>query len=122
MSKTVYTFAVGAASVTFTRQAGGEFDAWFEEDTAHTESKILRGTSRRTVIDVGGTNYSPLGLRAEFASTAAAATLRGLRAQSGTLSNSRGETATAMLITAKRTEVGNTTYGLVLDLTFKRLS
>jgi hypothetical protein len=122
MNKTVYTFTVDGTAVTFTRLIGGEFDAWFEEDTAHTENKILRGSSRRTVIDVGGTSYSPLGLRAEFASTAAAAAMRGLRAQEGALSNSRGETATAMLITAKRTEADNTSYGRVLDLTFKRLS
>jgi hypothetical protein len=121
MSKTTYTYTVGGTTVTFTHQAGGEFERWFEEDTAHTESYILRGTSRRLVIDVGGVTYSPLRVRAEVASEATIATLRSLRAQQGTLSNSRGRSASAILLTIRESEPNNTSYGRIADLTFKRL-
>lgn len=122
MSTTVYTLVVGATTVTFTRQASGEFERWFEEDTAYSESYILRGTSRRVVIDVGGVTYSPLAIRAEVADAATIATLRSLRAQQGTLSNTRGRSAAAMLMAIRESEPSNTSYGRVVDLTFKRLN
>ena len=120
MSKTVYTLTVGATSVTFVRQVSGEFERFFSPQAAYATSKILRGTTRRTVIDVAGVDYPALTLRAEFTTAADAATCRDLTGQQGTLTNTRGQSATVLLAKAIRTETPS--YAYTLDLTFERLS
>lgn len=118
MSKTVYTFS----GVTFVRQAGGEFERWFADESSYSVNKILRGSSRRVVIDVAGASWPKLALRAQLATLADVATLRGLARQAGTLSSTRGRSARVFLAGVAEPEASNTSYGLTLDLTFERLS
>jgi hypothetical protein len=121
VTKTIYTLTVGAVSVAFTRQTDAGFERWFAEDGAYTANKILRGTSRRVVIDTAGAVWPKLTIRAEFATLAAVATCRTLARGRGTLSNTRGRGATIYLATIAEPE-SDSAYGLTLDLTFERLS
>lgn len=117
---TTYTLTVGSTALTFMRPEG-EFDRWFNQEPAYTKSKVLRGTSARTVIDVGADDWAALTIKAAFLSAANVTTARGFVGQAGTLANTRGFSAAVFVAKVGEAEE-SALYGLTLDLTFERLS
>lgn len=119
--KTVYTLTVAGVALTFTRPERDP-ERWFAEDSNYRANKILRGVDRRVVIDIGGANWPKLTIRAEFTTTANVATARTFARKTGTLSNTRGRSATVYLATIAEPEIDATAYGRILDLSFEKLS
>ena len=118
---TAYTLTIGSTALTLYRLVGDGFERWFDEDGDYTANKILRGSARQVVIDVAGASWPPLTLEVECANAAAVATLRGLARQSGTLSNTRGRSASVYLARVREPEREGL-YGVVAEITVERLS
>lgn len=116
MSKTTYTFR----SSTFTRILDSDtFEPWFNAEPTVTKDAVLGATSAsQSYIDIGATVIAPLHIRAEFASNAARNTfITNNLLQSGTLSNTRSRSATALLVRAVALDAFPLFYA---DLTFEQ--
>ncbi len=115
--KTVWTFR----STTFSRAiSSDEFDPWFEEDPQITKDTVLGATAAAdSYIDIGATAYGPLELRAAFSSSSTREMfITNNLLQSGTLSNTRSRSATALLIKARRIDAPPGYY--YADCTFEK--
>lgn len=105
--KTVWTFTVGGVDYTWYRAlSGAEFEPWFSAEGQYTVDVVLGSTlASDNYLDIGGVSVPPLTMRAVFASSSYRETLRSAcLLQSGTLSNTRGRSATATMVAAKRVD------------------
>jgi hypothetical protein len=103
-SQTTYTFTpTGGTAVTFNRRlAGDTFTPWFTLASSYVKDEALDGGVG--YLDVGAYRYPPLEILAHCASTSERATLKSQQRLRGTLSNSRGRSATVMLVSAEEVE------------------
>lgn len=113
--RTTYTFS----SITFTRQAGDEVVPWFYPDGAYTKDPVLYGT--KVYVDVGASTYPPMSFRATCASSADRSALIAALWTSGTLSNSRGHSGTALLVKAIPINTGIYAATWAVDVAFEYL-
>lgn len=105
--KTVWTFTVSGVDYTWYRAlSGSEFEPWFSAEGQYTVDGVLGAlVAADNYLDIGGVTVPPLSLRAAFASSSYRETLRSAcLLQTGTLSNTRGRSATATLLVAKRVD------------------
>lgn len=117
ITHTTWTFD----GLTFSREAAEGFVPWFVSRAEYTRDAVLSDTTARSYIDLGATVREPLEVRAVFASSAARETFIGKLRTSGTLSNTRSRSATAVLVKAARVDLGRA-YRWGLDLTFEYVS
>lgn len=112
---TVYTFA----SVSFIRVIEGEnIQPWFYAEGQFQKDVTLGGT--KVYLDVGATVYPQMVFRASCLSAADRLALTNALWSSGTLSNTRGHSATVVLVKAVPVNVGNYQSWLI-DLSFELL-
>lgn len=91
----IYTFA----AVTFIRRIDGDDLApWFNADSVFTKDPVLGGAV--AYIDIGADVYPPLTFRGACLTAADRVLLMAARNTTGTLSNTRGHSATATLLKA----------------------
>jgi hypothetical protein len=104
------------AGITFYRPLqSGEFAPWFFPETEYTADPVLGGT--QVYLDFGGDSVAPLAMRALAKSASDRQTLRLARRSTGTLTNSRGRTATASLVKASPVDSDDYRW-FYIDLTF----
>ena len=114
--KTVWTFI----GLTATRPVDSDtYEPWYEAKLNYTRDLVLGATTAAdSYLDVGAAEVPPLALRFEFASDSARQAFINLRGQTGTLSNTRGYSTTAMLVSTKRINTGMPSV-FWLDLLFE---
>ncbi len=110
---TTYTFA----GVTFARVVeSDEVVPWLYPQPQYTIDTVLGGA--RTYLDIGASVAPPLSFRASCLSAANRVTLIGAVGTSGTLTNTRGHTATVTLV--KAVPVNSAPYAQwLIDLIFE---
>jgi len=110
---TIYTFA----GVTFIRRIDGdEFPPWFNADPTYTKDAVLGGSL--AYLDQGGDVYPPLAFRASCLSAVNRAALVAAKKTTGTLSNTRSQSATATLVKAVPLDGGDYS-SFWIDLVFE---
>lgn len=106
---TEWQFAVaGVATAYFARQVGDEFQPRFDGKWQYTKDLVLGATtSAQSYTDLGTFEIAPLQMRIEFGSEAGRQTFQGLHGMVGTLSNTRGRSYTALLVSVTRIDTAN---------------
>lgn len=119
---TVYTFTANGTTVQFIRRRSGTIDGWFGVKPSYTKDSILPSgtTGGGVIIDFGAYDYKPLQITAELPSAVARATLKSLATYAGTLSNTKGRSASAVLTVADEPDEGDGTF--LLECTFEKFS
>jgi hypothetical protein len=98
----VYTYA----GVDFIRRIDGDdLVPWFYPDSTYTKDVVLGGA--QAYIDLGASIYPPLTFRGSCLSSANRATLIAALGTTGTLSNTRGHSATVTLLKATPVNSGD---------------
>jgi hypothetical protein len=101
MSKTVWTFSGSS----FYRIVSDEFAPRFDGKYQYTKDLVLGATSSAdSYIDLGAFEVAPLQLRIEFDTEALRNTFQSLIGTSGTLSNTRGRSYSAILVGVMRVD------------------
>jgi len=98
--KTIWQFAGSS----FYREVGGdEYAPRFDGKMNTTKDLVLGATTAaQSYVDLGAFEVAPLTMKIEFTTEAARNTFQALLGTSGTLSNTRGRSYTALLVEVKR--------------------
>lgn len=116
LPSTFATYFYAPANVTFYRPlAQGEVVPWFYPESQYTADGVLGGT--QVYLDIGGDTVVPLPLRGLCKSAADRQALISARPSTGTISNSRGHTATASLTKASPINIDDYAW-FWIDLVF----
>lgn len=109
---TLYTFQ----SITFARVLEGDtFVPWLFPEVQYTADPVLGGT--QVYLDIGGDGVATLSMRGSCSTDNDRAALKDARGLTGTLSNTRGRTATATLV--KASPIDSMPYALrLIELQF----
>jgi len=109
---TVYTFS----GIQHARMLEGDsFPPWFADETQYTKDAVLGGS--QSYLDIGASVAPPLSFRALVETAADRQTLQNARNSTGTLSNTRGRSATVTLV--KATPIDGPINNYWIDLTYE---
>jgi hypothetical protein len=87
----------------FVREVTDEYAPRFDGKQNYTKDLVLGATtSAQSYVDIGAFEVAPLTMKIEFETEAARNTFQALIGTSGTLSNTRGRSYTALLVEVKR--------------------
>lgn len=116
----VHTFTVGSTAYPFVRRVSGEVEGWFTAEIGYTKESVLRNAAGvgRVVLDIGSYTYPPLVLLAEFDSAADRTAFKALIGYPGTLANTLGRSASALLVRCREPEQGDGRF--LLECTFEK--
>ena len=105
--KTVWTFVATPGTATFTRVVNDEFEPTFNGKYPYTKDLVLGATTAGgSYIDLAAFEVGPMSMRIEFTSSALRDAFLAYPGLTGTLSNTRSRTYTAMLVDFKRIDDG----------------
>lgn len=105
---TIYQFG---SSAQFNRLTESNYQEWFGSKVQFTQDAVKGST--RDYVDIGATGFEPLAFVAVFGSVSERDDMASRIGSEATLSNSKGFSDTAILISAQRIDVnGPSLYGL----------
>jgi len=114
MARITWTFD----SVSFRVKGADEYDPWFSPSSEYTLDRVLGGAT--SYLDIGGTTYTPLAFRAQFASEATRDAMIVKLGVTGTLSKdgAAARSGTATLLKTARVD-GPSGQAFYLDCMFE---
>jgi hypothetical protein len=116
--RTVYTFG----GVSFDRPRQEEMQPWMEPELQYTKDavRVTPGSPPQVYIDIGADVAPLFAFRARCLTATDRFNLRGLRGTTGVLSNTRGRSATVLLV--KAAPIDGLRNQLYIDLAFEMVS